>query len=269
MQRRMYVREWREIDLTKLPAARDASDRPAGPALYKQFYETLQAREKHPDPKWAQNKVRLGEFISTEIFERWQQEHGRSPRILALAVGQGLSEGVWLEQGWNVTLQEVQEVSLGNLNAKFPNAPTVIGDLRQLGDIGKYDIVAILGSDYVLSREELKSVFQKMRTWLAEEGCFLVDSVSVLSLRQWAVEILKELSGRHRRTPHVFWGWWRTPGEFRQIAREAGLTLMSVYRESSNARTNPTMKLRNRAFQSWPLLRNSSLMILFQVDGSN
>jgi hypothetical protein len=29
------------------------------------------------------------------------------------------------------------------------------------------------------------------------------------------------------------------------------------------------MKLRNRASQSWPLLRNNSAMMLFQVDGSN
>lgn len=265
----MYAREWRGVDLTRLPAAWDASNRPAGPAVYEQFYEALQAREQHPDPKWAHDKVRMGEFISTEVLDRWQQQHGRSPRILALAVGEGVSEGVWLEQGRNVTLQEVQQVSLGKLNAKFPNAPTVIGDVRQLGEIGKYDIVAILASEYVLSREELKSVFQRVRTWLTEEGCFLVVSVSVLSLRQWAVEILKVLARQLRRTPHVFWGWWRTPGEFRQIAAEAGLTLISVYRESSDAGTNATMKLRNRACQSWPLLRNSSLMMLFQVNGAN
>ena len=265
----MYAREWRGVDLTTLPAARDASTRPAGPALYKQFYEALQARERRPDPTWAHNKVRLGEFISTEILNRWRQRHGRSPRILALAVGEGLAEGVWLEQGWNVTLQEAQRVSLGKLNEKFPNAPSVIGDLRQLGDIGKYDIVAILASEYVLDREELKSMFRKVRTWLTEEGCFLVVSVSVLSLRQWAVEILKVFSGQRRRTPHVFWGWWRSPGEFRQIGADAGLTLTSVYRESPNARTNPTMKLRSRTGQAWPLLRDTSLLMLFQANGSH
>jgi hypothetical protein len=269
MQRRIYIREWRGIDLTTLPAARDASDRPAGPALYTQFYEALRASAPHPDPAWADNKVRLGEFIATEVLGRWRQQHGRSPRILALAAGEGLAEGIWLEQGWNVTLQEVQPVSLATLSAKFPHAPTVIGDVRELGDIGKYDIVAILASEYVLSREELRSVFQKVRAWLTGDGWFVVVSVSVLSLRQWAVEMVKALSGRHRHAPHVFWGWWRTPGEFREIAAEAGLTLIAVYREASRARAYPVMKRRPRAWQAWPLVGHSSLMMLFRSDGSH
>src|SRR5439155_24931122 len=129
---------------------------------------------------------------------------GRKPRILALAVGLGVAEGVWLEQGYDVTLHDCQETSLRTLRERFPQAPVLIADLRSIDIPATFDIIIMLASEYMLSARELSSCLRTAKSSLAEGGRLVLHSVSILSILRLAKECVKRLL-RHREA-RVFWG---------------------------------------------------------------
>lgn len=259
----MYIREWLGIDLTTLPAGRTGQTRPADWTIYEQFYAALESGLGKDDRARAEKKRALGKAISRQIFDDWEQQHGKPARILALAVGNGLAESSWLEEGRDVTLHEGQQLSIRDLCARFPAAPTILGDVCEIEPAGTYDIVVMLALDYALSHVKLQAVLAHAFRWLEPGGWLVLESVTILSVRQLAAEIVKAFAGRYQKIPHIYWGWWRTPGEMAKMARTAGLLLRRVY-YISGASEGLILVRRPKLSQSWPPLRQGDLTMLFE-----
>lgn len=262
MQRPMYIRYWLDVDLTELPAARNQHGKLAGPDVYAQFYEALAAGMGKVDPQWVHTKRSEGRAIAQSILEPWRRRHGRSPRILSLGAGMGIAESLWLEGGLNVVLQDCQERSLRDIAAKFPNARTLIGDVREIAIAGRYDIVSMLALEYVMSRADLKLLFRKIAGCLAGEGLLLLQSVSTLSVRQWLAEMVKANSGRHEN--RLLWGWWRTPAEYLRIARGTGLALAAGYSFSESSGRKVVLQPRSSFSCRWPPVRSNNTLMIFR-----
>jgi SAM-dependent methyltransferase len=259
MEMRMYQRTWHGIDLTTLPAAASAIDRPASAEFYAQFYRALAEGRGKIEPRWVESKRQLGESIERGIIQPWKQTHSRSPKILALAAGKAAAERVWIEHGHDVTFNDCQEESLADVRRDFPGAKLLIGDVRDLKP-AHYDFITALTLDYVMTRDELTEFLSNISKWLTPDGKIILYCASTLSLRQMAVEVAKHLLGRYRRTPHVFWGYWRTPGEFTSAARRAGLRVCASQKLSAAGNHS----LRDRGVLAFlPPIRDSHLIVTF------
>lgn len=143
----MYQTTWHGIDLMQFPAAAAARDKPPSLEFFTQFYAALESGQGKTEVSWMESKRNLGEVISHELIKPWQQRAGKSPRVLALAVGKGIVEGVWAEHGFQVTFNEYQDSSLINLRQRFPQAKYLVGDARTLKPDGKFDIITVIGLD--------------------------------------------------------------------------------------------------------------------------
>jgi SAM-dependent methyltransferase len=264
MELRMYQRMWHGIDLTMLPAAADAIHKPASAEFYAQFYQALEAGRGRIDPQWLGSKRHLGEAIERGLILPWKEKHHRSPSILALAAGKAFAERVWAEHGFDVVFNDCQEESLAEVRRDFPKAAFLVGDVRDLKPSTRYDLITALTLDYVMARNELVEFLATISGWLAPGGQIILYCASTLSLRQIAVEAAKHLLGRYRRRPHVFWGYWRTPGEFGIVARRAGLRMRSSQQFAGRVREQP---LKDRGiFSCLPPWRDSNLVVTLEQE---
>ena len=253
---RAYQRSWHQVDLTALAPAPDA---PAGPELYQQFYAELDEGRGAQDQHWRSTKRTLGEEVACNILDRWEQRFGRKPRILALAVGLGTAEGVWLERGCDVTLHDCQETSLRRLRRRFPEAPVMIADLRAIEIPPGFDIVVMLASEYILSDGELDRFMQVVKGSLSENGRLVLHSVSILSMLRLSKQWVKRLSGYH--TGGIFWGWLRTPAELARSARSAGFRVETAYRVGVQG-SDSVLYERSALLKVTPTLHDESVVFV-------
>ncbi len=254
MQMRMYQRLWHGIDMTTLPAAKTATDKPVAAEFYAQFYEALAAGRGRIDPQWLENKRGLGEIIERDLITPWQQKHGRSPRILALGSGNAPVERVWHEHGHAVTFHDCQEASLAEMRRLCPSAEFLIGDIFKMVPEKKYDLVTLITIDYVMNREEFVAFLSRAARWLEPGGQIILYCASTLSFRQMAAEIIKRALGRYRNGRQIFWGYWRTPGEFLKTGRAAGLRVAQVYRLGEILQVPPPLIRRLPPWRSMHLV---------------
>jgi hypothetical protein len=264
MEMQIFQRTWHGIDLTALPAAAQARAKPAGPEFYAQFYEALASGRGKIDPAWLENKRRLGQAIERDLIVPWQKKNGRAPKILALAAGRAPVERVWCERGHEVTFNDCQEHSLAELRREFPAARFLVGDVNKLKPDSKYDLITAITLEYVMNRRELAGFLSCAESWLQSGAQFILYSASILSFRQMVVETLKHLLGRYRREPHVFWGYWRTPGELSAIACQAGLRVTGVFRLTRGAAGELRLTARSGTFARFPPLRDPNLVVTLE-----
>ena len=263
MQMRMFQNTWHGIDLTSLPAAKQAHDRPAGAEFYAQFYHLLASGQGRVQPDFLESKRQLGEMIEQGIIIPWQRQNGRRPKILALAVGKAPVEQVWCEHGYDLTFNDCQEDSLASLRLEFPQAYFLIGDIFQIAPDSKYDLITAITLDYVMDKRELTEFLVRVAGWLQPGGQIILYCASTLSFRQIAREIVKKILGYYRRQPHVFWGYWRTLGEFCDVAKRAGLRMRRL---TSDAKGRLQLKSVTKLFSAMPSLGNSHLTITLAAE---
>ena len=261
MEMRMYLREWLGIDLTTLPAAAEAQDKPASAEFYAQFYQALASGRGKIDPQWLESKRELGEAIERFIIAPWQQQHKRSPRILALGAGKAPVERVWHQRGHAVTFHDCQEDSLAEVRRLHPQAEFLVGDISKLAPVGRYALVTMICVDYVLNRREFIAFLSRAVRWLEPGGQIVLFCASTLSFRQMAAEIIKRSLGRYRNGRRIFWGYWRTPGEFFATARQAGLRVARVYRAGGSGLREVAPLLRRL-----PPLRDNGLIMTLELN---
>jgi hypothetical protein len=263
LQLRQYADRWQDISLSDLSGRGTDSGSPADPELYSRFYTQL-AQGGNVTERWVKDKATLGSSIASEVFQSWARCYGRRPRVLALAVGRGVAEGVWLEQGYDVTLHECQQTSMRQLCERFPHAPTLIADMRGIVIPWKFDIVVMLASEYVLTRDELISLLQTIEKALDQNGWMVLQSVSVLSIVRLGKEIVKRLRGGYPSPEHVFWGWWRTPAELAACAADAGLLVTTAYRAVQAPGGGTVLQRRARGLRFTPTWSDTSLVMLLE-----
>ena len=262
MEMLLFQRAWHGIDLTSLPAAAAAKDKPAGAEFYAQFYRALAAGQGGIDSRWLENKRRLGDAIEREIIIPWRERIGRDPKILALAAGKAPVERVWSERGHEVTFNDCQDDSLADLRREFPAARFLIGDATTLSPAGRYDLITAITLEYVMDRGELVKFLARAKSWLQPRGQIILYSASTLSFRHVAVETVKRILGTYRRRAHVCWGYMRTPGEFFSIAHEAGLRVVASCGFAGGA--GGKLNLRARTPKYLPPLRDPNLIVILE-----
>lgn len=260
MEVRMYLPTWHGIELGALAAARGLEERPAGPEFYGEFYAALAREHSRTDAAWEEGKRQLGRAFLPQ-FERWRQAHGRPPSVLALAAGFAHTEGEWLKAGYEVTLNDCQPDSLEQARMRWPGAPLLVGDVQSLQPGRTFDIITAVTLDYVFDRAALVQMLRRLRSWLGPGGEILLYCASTLSWLQMAREVVKRLLGRHRRKGQVFWGWWRTPSEFRDAARAAGLRARGVWMPGPGG-----LVARPAALQWLPSLASPHLVVILSGD---
>jgi hypothetical protein len=250
----MYQRSWHQISLADLSGEEADTRSSADPELYASFYRQLAQGCGSISEQWVRDKITLGRAIASEVFQVWKRRYGRRPRVLALAVGQGVAEAVWLEQGYDVTLHECQSASMGDLCTRFPDAPTVFADLRDIVIPAKFDIIVMIASEYVFTREELTRLLRVIEGGLDRNGWMVLHSVSILSMVRLAKENLKRLRGSYTSPEHVSWGWWRTPAEIAKCASAAGMKAAAAYRAVQISGGGTTLRPRSpwqRVAMTW------------------
>jgi hypothetical protein len=259
MQLPIFAHTWHGLDLSQFPAAKDAHDKPAGPEFYDQFYSELSKRPV--DPNFKKGKASFGSISESQFIQPWREKHGREPRILSLGVGKGYIEEVWLERGHHVTLQECQPHSLTEALAKYPNARGIVGDAVTMDYGGEYNIIAAMAIDSCLGRDGLRDLFKNIRRSLSKDGFVLFHCAASLSVRQYLAETAKDIMGTRKAKPHVFWGWWRSVGEICDLAAEAKLKTMDVYRFP---RTDQKELIRRPALmRRWMTMRDALIAATF------
>jgi cyclopropane fatty-acyl-phospholipid synthase-like methyltransferase len=264
MLMRMFQRTWHGIDLTTLPAAQSAQNKPASAEFYSQFYKALASGMGKIEPGFYENKRKLGEAIEQDAIAVWKGKRQRTPRILALAAGKAPVERVWAERGYDVTFNDCQEESLRELRDEFPNAPFLVGDILQLTPNVAYDLITAITVDYVMTRRELTEFLARSAQWLERDGQIILYCASTLSLRQMLVETLKRARGDYRKIPHVFWGFWRTPAEFRRAAKDAGLIVAGLHGLSGGALGMSHLKPKTGFLRYFPPLRDPHLVVVME-----
>jgi hypothetical protein len=264
LAQRKYEHSWEQLSLASLASnVRATSGWPSDPELYAGFYTQLAKGCGGPTQGCVEDKIALGAAISSQVFQLWERKYGRRPRVLALAVGNGMTEAVWLDQGYDVTLHECQAVSLKDLCHRFPHAPTFIADLRGAIIPGTFDIVAMVAADYAFTSEELTGLMRSVRASLGSHGWMVMHSMSILSVTRWVKEKLRRVPGGYPSSDHVFWGWWRTPGELAGIAAAAGLEVAHVYRKMS---PRGGKLLRPRWWRLAPVWSRESMLMVLSRD---
>ncbi len=259
----MFQHTWHGIELASLPAAAAARHAPASAEFYAQFYAALESGRGRVEPGWLEDKRRLGEVIGREILGLGPPLHGAPPRVLALAAGKAFAERVWLECGADVTFHDCQEASLADLRRQHPPARCLIGEIHRITPETDYDFITLLTVDYVMRRRELAEFLRRISGWLAAGGQIVLYCANVLSLRQMLAETVKMCLGRRRDPRAVFWGYWRTPGEFFRVARRAGLRLAQVLYFAGERGGGRRLRPASRWVRRWPPLRDSNLVATF------
>lgn len=267
----MYERIWQGIDLTSLPSAIDL--RPgqiAGPAIYEEFYEALSVSiHKNDDAAWLAGKLKNGRDILETIITPWEQEMERRPKILSWGAGRGITEEVWLENGYYVTLQEVQAFSLTDIKEKYVNANILIGDARKTLIPDTYDIIFMLGLDYLMTDNELLDFLRHSNAYLNENGLLVNHCMNSLSVRKIFAHLLKVLLGTYKRRNHIFWGYYRSPVVIKRIAQRAGLRIKNQFFHQhvyNNGISNRILRRRTPLFLSLPTLDSASVITVFARD---
>lgn len=263
MQMRMFQHTWHGIELASLPAAAAAREAPASAEFYAQFYAALESGRGRIEPAWLAAKRQLGEVIGRELLGLGTAPRGRPPRVLALAAGKAFAERVWLEHGADVTFHDCQEASLAELRRQHPQARCLIGDIHRITPETKYDFITMLTVDYVMTRAELTQFLGLISGWLAVGGQIVLYCANVLSLRQMLAEMVKSCLGRRPRKRDVFWGYWRTPGEFFWIARRADLRLWQILHFGAGPDGRSSLRAAPRLAGRLPPLRDSNLVATF------
>ena len=268
MKLRMYVHTWQGVDLTTLQSVKDLPpDQIAGPPVYEEFYRILNDTQESADRAWLEGKIQNGQVLLERVIRPWEQREQRRPAILSIGAGRGITEEVWLQEGYNVTLQEVQPFSFREISRKYPTAKFVVGDVRTLlPQQERYDIIFMLGLDYLMHDEELVDLFRISSTLLKERGFLVNHTMNSLSVRQLLVYFLRRFMGTHKRG--VLWGYYRTPAELNKTARQVGLRISAQYCYPryvwSRREKHIIAKERPRFFYNMPTLASSNVITVYE-----
>lgn len=110
-----------------------------------------------------------------------------------------------------------------------------------------------------MSRNELGSFMAQVSPWLEVDGEIILCCMNRITWRRFLAEIYKKCTGYYRRVHHVFWGYWRSLGEFFHVARVANLRVSQVYRFGG-----PTGLISQSALQRALFPRNDpNVLIVF------
>lgn len=153
------------------------------------------------DPELAYDSIadQYDLFTAHHDYDAWLdslipalESHGLSGRrMLDAGCGTGKSSLPMLRRGWEVTACDYSAAMLAQLDAKSRGEiRTVHADLRDLGELGRFDLVLCLGDvlNYCAATTPLATVLAGLRRNLAETGLLLFDLNTLTTYRTFYAE---------------------------------------------------------------------------------
>jgi SAM-dependent methyltransferase len=135
-----------------------------------------------------------------ELVSALERNGLRGERLLDVARGTGKSFLAMLDRGWEVTACDISPAMLARARAKVGGAvPLSVADMRDLPEIGKFDLVWALDDsiNYMLSEDELLKALNGMGANLAPGGLLLFDVNTLVAYRSFFAETsVVERAGR-------------------------------------------------------------------------
>lgn len=109
----------------------------------------------------------------------------RGDRLLDLACGTGKSFLPFLARGFHVTGCDVSSAMLAEAARKAPGATLIHADVRELGSVGRFDLVTCFDDslNYLLGEADLARALASIGVNLAPEGVALFDLNTLLAYR--------------------------------------------------------------------------------------
>jgi SAM-dependent methyltransferase len=257
--------EWHNI-LLQTVDRRQHSSEIADADFYKTFYETFDDNGGSLSPEWLDRKTNISQWIEKTFLQLPAGMNKDSFKILSLGVGLGIIEEPWIRKGFQVHLQECQEVSLKRLRSKFQTVPIHIGDARSVNAPGgQYSLVIFSALDYVFDRKGYRELLQEVRRLLNPEGKAVCVCVSNLGFKAMIFSLIKKLISHRNKESVIPWGYHRTVGEHIRSGKKAGLTAEKVYIFDNHL--HPIGVRRSRVFMSLPTLKSVSIAIEWSKAG--
>lgn len=133
----------------------------------------------------------------------------RGRRLLDAACGTGKSFIPFLERGYAVTGCDISREMLAVASAKTREAELFTADVRELGDVGEFDLITCLDDavNYLTGDGDLDLAFGSFARNLAEDGVLVFDLNTVSAYRTtWARDATLE-------SPELFLAWRGQTGE--------------------------------------------------------
>lgn len=227
---KMYQTEWQGISLVEVAKKRNlplaelaASD------LYDEFYKTLKENHYSFSEGWLAQKQKGGRWLK-ELVDSEQKARGQKLKVLSIGCGLGVVEEELIKDGYDIALQECQSESFDYLRTKVPSMPPcyVTTDFSTIPSQG-FDIVFTNQMLYCFDDVALSELVVHIHRLLKPQGLF----VSGGEPQAWARQKVRIMLSKVKRmfvgggvTPRVFWGYQRTAGTLKQMAREAGLAFI-------------------------------------------
>jgi SAM-dependent methyltransferase len=165
--------------------------------------------------------------------------HGaRRGRLLDLGCGTGSSLGPMVDDGWRAVGCDVSERMLGIARARIPDAEFVRADIRDLPDLGTFDLVWALNDpiNYLTRYRDVLGAFAGAGRALGDGGVFVFDANTELGYRTGFL-------GSHTRDVHGVDVTWDGAAQGRQLYRAelriqdrtTGAELTSFHRQRCHA----------------------------------
>lgn len=155
-------------------------------------------------------------------YETWIREiagmaegHGaRRGRLLDLGCGTGSSLAPMVAEGWRATGCDVSERMLGLARARVPDAEFVRADIRDLPDLGAFDLVWALNDpiNYLTRYRDVLSAFAGAARAAGDDGLFVFDANTELGYRTGFL-------GAHTREAGTVEVSWEGAAQGRQLYR--------------------------------------------------
>ena len=132
-------------------------------------------------------------FTSGSDYERWTEgvlAHARAhglegQTLLDIACGTGKSLVPFLKRGFDVVGCDSSSAMLAEAARKAPEAQLVLADMRELPELGRFDLVTCIDEplNYLTTESDLLAAFRSIETNLAADGLAIFDLNSLLTYR--------------------------------------------------------------------------------------
>jgi SAM-dependent methyltransferase len=126
-------------------------------------------------------------------------------RVLDVACGTGKSFMPFIERGFEVTGCDSSPAMLAQAAAKAPDVPLVEADMRELPELGRFDLITCFDDslNYLLEPDELAAALASIARNLDESGLALFDLNTLLAYR---TTFAADAVSRHERLTFLWHG---------------------------------------------------------------
>lgn len=214
---------WSEmrVDVTELPLLnRMAYDRVA------QQYETRAVSD-------AINDVP----IVAAVMSAWRSRHEGTPRLLDVGCGAGVNLRMFANEGCVVTGIDISPEMVTIAQENAPAAQVLEGDVMEIERRESFDIVFAKAFLHLYPKVDAFNVLNHLTSFLVNDGIIYIATTA----HQTPSEGFENKSD-YEGSPARFRSRW-TPGEWHELAKQAGLSIVCEWRNTDRRNNKNWMNL--------------------------